>query len=74
MKGPIQDAAWGCVGWRVLLPAADPSPCVCVVSRGLSWSRVSGSRQWGFPALQVEGTGWPWGSCQQLWAPVSWGP
>lgn len=53
-SGATPEAVW--VGVSRCLQAV-PSPGSCFVSRGLSWARVAESRQWGFLALQVEGTG-----------------
>lgn len=53
VKGPVQEACLGRVGWQVPLAAGCPCPSwnAGFVSHGPSWLRAAGRRQWGVPAL-----------------------
>lgn len=53
VKGPVQEACLGHVGWRVPLAAGCPRPSrnAGLVSSRPSWLGAAGRRQWGVPAL-----------------------
>lgn len=53
VKGPVQEACLGRVGWRVPLAVGRPRPSwnAGLVSSGPSWLGAVGRRQWSVPAL-----------------------